>query len=160
MTEDDYCEACAEKLVSSTELRIGYCVFCMENFIEKEVSHNETVNVLQQEIERQREALVDLKALIEMWKLLEEIKENGRQAATRGIMLDENPHTSDSGAYTVWNGGWAEVALLASYQRQDAMILRTLEMLETVEEISKGYGQQEIFSKLESITSLLKEYKS
>lgn len=83
----------------------------------------------------------------------------GIKASDEGKQLSDNPF-SELNLKTMWVNGW----WFSQTQRQAlqavSVIKWTIGNLDHIHELSKGYGQDEIASKIELIHSKLKEFYS
>ena len=145
------CERCSGTLPTGTERKVGQCVACLlatkEELASLQTTHQETVTKLKT-IQENAAVLVQS---IERRKKLDEAERLGSKAALDGADEGENPYVKGSEEHILWESGFVTSSLTNEYDQFRAMLLWSLNVLDHIEELARGYGQEEIAVKVATV---------
>lgn len=157
------CPRCSEDLDSLIESDLQMCFACLRNFVR---DSNEQKIKLESSISKieilEKESREDKKKLSRVKELLD-AERSGVNAGKSKLKADQNPFLTDEELSYMWEGGRTIGVILGTSSRNKAITQWAVETLEHVVELSKGYSQKEIATKIEfvkdKLVELLQQYE-
>lgn len=152
------CLNCKGLLVSATEVAAGACLGCYPEFVKLTQKQQEQITVLAKQVLELQELCEDACKKNDGYVAIVNAELNGAEAARRGAPPTDNPLPPDSEERKHWDFGWNQENLSNSFGKLRALMLWTTEHLAHVREIAKGYGHDEIATKLELVFTKVSPY--
>lgn len=152
------CLNCKGSLVSATEVSAGACLSCYPSIMKKLAAQEEQLAALAKEKLGLQELCEEACKKNDGYVSIVNAELNGAEAARRGAPPTDNPLPPDSEERKHWDFGWSQENLSSSFGKLRALMLWTTEHLAHVREIAKGYGQDEIATKLELVFTKVTPY--
>lgn len=145
------CKNCETSLVSSSEIRTKLCLECAEYYINDYFIIKTKFDELKSEHDCLKLRLEYFEKLKEAKRKIEEALSRGKEAYKRNCKLEENPYEKSTNEYIFWSDGWFEEEKLNLIQKYKAIMIETVNIIDHVQNLSLGYGNEEISNKLEKI---------
>lgn len=145
------CFNCKGSLVSASELEAGACLKCYPDIIAKLRTANEQLEQARANGKDLDEKVTAAGEALTLYSKLVQAEVDGGTAAVRGAPITDNPFESGTDQNEHWALGWNQQNLANQYGKLRSLMLWTCEHLAHVREIAKGYGQDEISTKLELV---------
>jgi hypothetical protein len=156
MNSQQVCNLCNENfLVSYIEHRFLKCSSCLENEYYSLSTTKQTNLELESKIKKLEDELLFIKESGKAQAEAKQIKNLGRQAFKRQLKFEENPYIKNSIEYDYWLIGWVEAENEQINLQTKASIIKTLEIVDHVQQLALGYNQDEIANKLDLINEIL-----
>lgn len=142
------CTECKVGTLSSFfESRLTVCADCAAKLIEQAL-------VLRGELPKMTQRLREAHDTIARYTVSVEAEEKGFGASKKGFGLDQNPYKENELAQC-WTAGWCRGELERRAEQAASVIQWSVLNLDAIEELAKGYGQQEIADKLSTVSAKL-----
>lgn len=151
------CE-CKENLVSSVEIENNLCFLCISKKLAKFKELSEECSELRTKIVSLEKKLADSSDLYNDLKSLIDAENNGWIAAERNLPLTQNPHNDLSKQSIMWLNGWNSYDSNRNMKKAVSVLKWSIDNLDHVSELAKGYNQEEIFTKLKFVVEKLRLY--
>lgn len=143
------CTRCEKGTLSSFfEQRLKMCADCVSAMVDKAIEIEKILPQMQKDLEETRK-------FSEMLVQSHEAEKLGMDAARKGLSQDQNPFPPSTEANSAWNFGWSRGELDRRTTQAIAVIEWTVLNLDVIEQLSLGYGQNEIADKLNTISAKL-----
>jgi hypothetical protein len=142
------CSRCDREIVTGTELMLLRCSDCLSGLVKQS-------ELDQAELTKLRSQTTELDSQVNRIRQLMAAEEQGREAARRSMNELDNPHKEDSELGAMWEHGRLTSSLQLDVGRQSAVKLWAVGVLEHVIELARGYKQEEIAVKLDTVVQKL-----
>lgn len=154
---NDTCARCSGALVSATEISSGVCIPCTREIHLESIQLKLEIEKLQSELSRSRESIGRLVEAIEKIKETSDSRKMGEEAAVRGIDGSDNPFPAGH-RREAWDDGFV-IGLLGSQIKESCAVgVWARDSLILIEELARGYGQEEIGQKISTVVEKLSDF--
>ena len=154
------CLSCESLLVSGAEQRHHLCMAHLEVKIAKQMEMEVEVHDLKVAVDRLKRDKEDSDQNVAKVQKLLKAETEGIMAADRGISETDNPYPDGDECCAMWLNGWQSVETRRITSQAIAVIRWSTQSLDTIQELARGYGQQEISDKIDVIRQKLEQFSS
>lgn len=152
------CKKCFSDLVSFSEQQSGVCSHCMITVVSELDDALDDVSSLRKKNKELNDSIEELLEKNTLYTSLMKAELEGATASRRGLLLSDNLYASGSVHNEHWAIGWSVDQLSMSLEKMRAIMLWTTEHLVHIRELAKGYGYDEIATKLDLVFQKVSPY--
>lgn len=158
-----FCKDCKEDAVASLlEQKLSLCLPCIEKRASEFEGLKEACITLDGQVKKDRELIDVTEKKLEKISHLMQAELAGQTSAQNGLGEDQNPFsmTDEEGSksHVMWLAGWTAIDTRRKALQAHAVMTWAGGVLIAVNELAKGYGQQEIAAKLDVVISKFGQY--
>jgi len=149
-----FCKDCKEDAAASLlEQKLSLCLPCIEIRAVKYEELKEENATTCESNENLKQALNDSEAKVDKIGHMMHAELAGQSSAQSGLGEDQNPFLAEDQRHIMWLSGWTAVDTRRKALQAHAVMTWAGGVLTAVNELAKGYGQEEIASKLDVVIS-------
>lgn len=153
-----FCKDCKKnsEMASKIEDKLALCIPCLEIRAVKFEELQDTCSSLVEQLKKEKEFEDMLEEKLKKISHLMQAELAGQTSAQNGLGEDQNPFALDeegSKPHIMWLAGWTAVDTRRKALQAHAVMTWASGVLTAVNELAKGYDQQEIAAKLDVVIS-------
>lgn len=154
-----FCKDCKEDSEDSLlERDLSLCLPCIKIRAERFDELKQELEAADETISDVRKVLKTYEAKVEMFNGLMYAERAGMTSAENGLAEDQNPFKPEEERHIMWLSGWTAVDTRRRGLQAHAVMTWSVGVLESIVDLARGYDQQEIATKLDTVVSKYKEF--